>query len=49
MEGCLAVRNPELGARYRSDTTREWLATFTRHPNAPVANLAKRLFDAQGD
>jgi len=37
----------ELGARYRSDDTREWLATFARHPNAPVANLAKRLLDAQ--
>ena len=39
----------ELGARYRSDDTREWLATFMRHPNAPVANLAKRLLDAQSN
>jgi hypothetical protein len=37
----------ELGGRYKSDDTREWLATFTGHPNAPVANLAKQLLDAQ--
>ncbi len=37
----------ELGSRYKSNDTREWIATFTRHPNAPVANLAKRLLDAQ--
>jgi hypothetical protein len=37
----------ELGARYRSDDTREWLATFTGHPNAPVAHLAARLLAAQ--
>ena len=31
----------------RDRETREWLATFTGHPNAPVAQLAKRLLDAQ--
>ncbi len=37
----------ELGARYESADTRDWLGYFSRHPNAPVANLAKRLLDAQ--
>lgn len=37
----------ELGSRLKSDDTREWIGTFTRHPNAPVANLAKRLLDSQ--
>ena len=36
----------ELAARYRNDDTREWLATFTRHPNAPIVNLATRLLAA---
>lgn len=36
----------ELAARYKSDDTREWIATFLRHPNAPVAGLAKRLLAA---
>jgi len=33
----------ELASWYRSEDTREWLVTFTNHPNAPVASLAKRL------
>ncbi|WP_309672777.1 hypothetical protein [Gemmatimonas sp.] len=37
----------ELGSRYESEDTREWLGDFSRHPNAPVANLAKRLLDGQ--
>jgi len=37
----------ELGSRYKSDDTRDWISTFTRHPNAPVANLAKRLLALQ--
>ncbi len=37
----------ELGSRFKNDATRDWLSTFTRHPNAPVANLAKRLLAAQ--
>jgi len=37
----------ELGSRYKSDDTREWVRTFTGHPNAPVANLAKRLMALQ--
>ncbi|WP_373067479.1 hypothetical protein [Gemmatimonas sp.] len=37
----------ELGSRLKSDDTREWIGTFTRHPNAPVANLAKRLMNLQ--
>lgn len=32
----------ELGSRYDSRDTREWLEYYSRHPNAPVANLAKR-------
>ncbi len=39
----------ELAAHYKSDDTHEWLATFTRHPNAPVAKLATRLLAAQQD
>lgn len=37
----------ELGARYESSETRDWLTYFSRHPNAPVANLAARLLNAQ--
>ncbi len=37
----------ELGSRYESEDTRDWLGYFSRHPNAPVANLAKRLLDQQ--
>lgn len=32
----------ELGSRFDSKETREWLEYYSRHPNAPVANLAKR-------
>ncbi len=37
----------ELGARYPHPNTKGWLATFARHPNAPVAQLARRLVAAQ--
>lgn len=37
----------ELGSRYRHPDTKGWLATFARHPNAPVARLAARLAAAQ--
>ncbi|WP_310571549.1 hypothetical protein [Gemmatimonas sp.] len=37
----------ELGSRYESEDTRDWLNYFSRHPNAPVANLATRLLDGQ--
>lgn len=37
----------ELGSRYESEDTREWLGYFSRHPNPPVANLAKRLLNSQ--
>lgn len=36
----------ELGSRIDSDETREWLAYYSRHPDAPVANLAKRRLAA---
>jgi hypothetical protein len=32
----------ELGSRYNSEDTRQWLRTYLRHPNAPVALLARR-------
>lgn len=37
----------ELGSRYESEDTREWLSYYARHPNPPVANLSKRLLEAQ--
>jgi hypothetical protein len=36
----------ELGSRFDSQETRDWLAYYSRHPNAPVANLAKRRLAA---
>jgi len=37
----------ELAGQYRHPDTKGWLATFARHPNAPVARLAARLVAAQ--
>lgn len=32
----------ELGSRYDSQETRDWLLYYSRHPNTPVATMAKR-------
>jgi hypothetical protein len=37
----------ELGSHYTHEDTRTWLTRYTRHPNEPVAALAKRLYEAQ--
>ena len=37
----------ELAAQYRHPDTKGWLATFATHPDAPVAQLARRLVAAQ--
>jgi hypothetical protein len=37
----------ELGSRYKDADVREWLRTFLRSPDAPVAAHAKRLLDKQ--
>jgi hypothetical protein len=35
----------ELGSRFDSRETREWLEYYARHPNPPVAGLAKRQLE----
>lgn len=37
----------ELGAHYEHEDVRKWLQYFSRSPNAPVAQHAKRLYEQQ--
>ncbi|MCA2989137.1 hypothetical protein [Gemmatimonas sp.] len=37
----------ELGSHYAHEDTRAWLTRYTRHPDEPVAALAKQLYEAQ--